>query len=259
VNCVTGNAQAISNGAKTLATAALKAGCPRIVHLSSMAVYGNQTGLITEDAPLVDNHGWYGHAKIEAEHHMQRYAQKGGELVTLRPGVIIGPDSEPWASRFIGWLEASRLADLGALGDGPANLVDVEDVAQAVVKGLGHTLPATRRDTFNLAAPDSPRWNDYFLDLALTTRSGPLKRWGKNRLMAETYLRGVPLMMIKRAIEKLGINSISVPEGIPPSLTRLWAQQITLAWHRSKVDLGLAYKPYRQSLAEAAPTDTREI
>lgn len=248
VNCVTGDGATIAEGAQVLVDACLVTGRPRIVHLSSMAVYGSQQGHITEDSPLQDDHGWYGHAKIEAEAHMQRYAQAGGEAVVLRPGVIIGPDSQPWVGRFVRWLKAGRLADLGELGDGPANLVDVDDVAQAVVRSMALALPASHAEVFNLAAPDSPRWNEYFLDLTLAVGCGPLQRWGARRLKAEVYLRGVPLKVLERLGSKFGLDTSGWAEGIPPSLMALWRQQIAVSAHKADHTLRIKWTSYRASL-----------
>lgn len=248
VNCVTGDSSAISGGARSLVNAALKAGQPRIVHLSTMSVYGSQEGLVREDAPLIDDLGWYGHAKIEAESHMRRYASHGGKVVVLRPGVIIGPDSDPWVQRFVRWLKEGRLADLGPQGDGPANLVDVEDVAQAVLKSIGLPLGASNIDAFNLVAPDSPRWNEYFRDLAMATGCGPLARWGMRRLKAEVYLRGIPLKIAERIGAKLKLDTRGWPEGAPPSLLTLWSRQVTLCSARASERLNVRWTPYAMTL-----------
>lgn len=259
VNCVTGDGQVISEGARALVNAALKSGRPRIVHLSTMSVYGSQEGVITEDAPLVDDLGWYGHAKIEAEGHMQRYASQGGEVVILRPGVIIGPDSDPWVRRFVRWLQAGRLGDLGPLGDGPANLVDVEDVAQAVVKAIRLELPVQTAAVFNLVAPDSPRWNDYFRDLSLRTANRPLERWGHRRLKAEVLFLGVPLKVMERVAAKLGRRNRAWPEGIPPSLTALWGRHVQLSSKAASQQLSVDWTPYIDSLTRVTQGATETI
>lgn len=251
VNCVTGDGAAISEGARALVNAALKSGRPRIVHLSTMSVYGSQEGLITEDAPLVDDLGWYGHAKIEAEGHMDRYASQGGEVVILRPGVIIGPDSDPWVRRFLRWIQAGRLGDLGPMGDGPANLVDVEDVGQAVVKAIRFGLDERRSAAFNLVAPDSPRWNEYFQDLSVRTTSRPLERWGRRRLKAEVLCLGVPLKLMERMAAKLGKHSWTWHEGIPPSLAALWMRHIELSSSAASRQLRVEWTPYLVSLGRA--------
>jgi nucleoside-diphosphate-sugar epimerase len=161
--------------------------------------------------------------------------------------------------RIARWLQAGRLADLGPLGDGPANLVDVEDVAQAAVLALRHPLAKGQTVAFNLAAPDSPRWNEYFCDLTLALDAGPLQRWGARRLKWEVYVRGVPLKVLERLGSKLKLDTSGWAEGIPPSLMGLWAQQITLSSDAATGALGLKWTPYRETLRQAvAWVDQRE-
>ena len=83
VNCVAGDAASISQGTAALAQACTAAHCPRIIHLSSMSVYGSQEGLLQEQAPLDATLGWYARAKCEAERHMDEFAQTGGAVVPV--------------------------------------------------------------------------------------------------------------------------------------------------------------------------------
>ncbi len=228
VNCVAGEGVAISEGAGALVRAAQSAGVRRIIHMSTMSVYGKAQGRIDESYPLKDDIGWYGHAKMEAERRMRDFAAQGGEVVMLRPGCVIGPGSRLWVDRIAGWLKAGRLGNLGAAGDGPANLVDVRDVAQAAVKALQVPLPESAVAVFNLANPQSPRWNQYFTDLALAIGAIPLKTLGPRRLKLEAYALGIPLKVLERIAPKVAPGSAWVPEGIPPSLLGLWKQQIQL-------------------------------
>jgi nucleoside-diphosphate-sugar epimerase len=251
INCVTGDGPSIAQGAQVLVKAAAQSGMPRIVHLSTMSVYGSVQGVVTEQTPLLDDLGWYGQAKIQAESHMNDYAKLGGHVVMLRPGVVIGPGSVPWVRRIARWLITGRLGDLGPLGDGPANLVDVEDVAQAALLALRHETPQGKAIAFNLAAPDSPRWNGYFCDLTLALGAGPLQRWGARRLKWEVYARGVPLKVIERLASKLKLDTSNLPEGIPPSLMGLWAQQIELDSKLAIEALGWMPTPYWQTLQKS--------
>ena len=164
VNCVSGSAKAISQGARVLVDSALAADCPRIVHLSTMSVYGPAEGRVREDHARDPNQGWYGRAKCEAETHIAGFVQHGGQAITLRPGCVYGPGSELWVGRLGRWLRAGRLGDLGTAGDGWSNLVHVDDVCHAVLAALQMQAGKGKSATFNLAAPDSPRWNEYFAD-----------------------------------------------------------------------------------------------
>lgn len=248
VNCVAGDGSSISAGAGSLVNAALAARQPRIVHLSTESVYGCAEGRVNESFPLRDDLGWYGHAKILAEKHMQRYYAAGGALVILRPGCVIGSGSEAWVGRIARWLVAGRLGDLGPWGDGPANLVDVDDVARACVLALRHPCSGTNIPIFNLAMPDSPRWNDYFSDLALALGAIPLKRMGKGLLQFEAYIKGIPLKLMERVLSRMKLPTQHLSPGIPPSLLALWRQQLWLDGSAATRELGMTWSSYADSL-----------
>jgi nucleoside-diphosphate-sugar epimerase len=234
VNCVSGDAATIVAGARALfVTPAV----PRIVHLSSMAVYGKVTGRIGEDAPLAGSGGYAG-AKVEAE----RLAQARGGVDVLRPGCIYGGGSPQWSARIAELLRARRIGDLGADGDGCSNVIHVDDVVAAVVALLRR--PAGQGVTLNLAMPDAPDWNDYFLAFARALGAVPIARIPHWQLKAET-IAAVPLKLAERA-------RLPVPPAIPPSLARLWRQDITLDTTRVRQALPIDWTPLAAGLAEAA-------
>ena len=103
---------------------------PRIIHLSTMSVYGSPTGLVDETAPLRGDLGPYSAAKVAAEATAAAYPH----AVMLRPGCVFGPGSEQWSIRIARLLLERRLGDLGAAGDGFCNLVHVGDVVMAILR-----------------------------------------------------------------------------------------------------------------------------
>lgn len=251
VNCVAGDARSISAGSRTLAQAALAAGCPRIVHLSTMSVYGPAEGTVTEDAPLEPSLGWYGRAKCDAEAHMLDFASRGGAAVVLRPGCVFGPGSQLWVGRIGRWLQAGRLGDLGVAGDGWSNLIHVNDVCEALMASLRLPLASGERQVFNLAAPDSPRWNDYFVDLALQIQATPVRRIALRQLQLDARFVSPPLQIAKRLLMALRRPS-SLPDPMPPGLLRLWAQHIQLDAGLATKKLGLAWTPYAEAVTSSA-------
>jgi nucleoside-diphosphate-sugar epimerase len=252
VNCVAGDARSISEGAHLLVQAALAADCRRIVHLSTMAVYGPVEGLVRENFPLNSTLGWYGLAKCQAESAVREFVGQGGEAVVLRPGCVFGPGSEQWVGRVARWLQAGRLGDLGVAGDGWSNLVDVADVCQAIVSSLRLPLKPGESPIFNLAAPDNPRWNDYFVDLALALDATPVRRIGLRQLQMNAWLAGPALKIAQRAMKHLRIKNAAVPDPMPSGLLRLWAQHIHLDADRATQELGLSWTPYATSLQNSA-------
>lgn len=252
VNCVAGDERSISEGASVLIRAALAANCRRIVHVSTMSVYGLAEGFIREDAPLDIGAGWYGRAKCEAESSMREFSRSGGETVTLRPGCVFGPGSELWVGRIARWLRAGRLGDLGVAGDGWSNLVHIDDVCRALVASLQLPLIAGQFPVFNLAAPDSPRWNDYFVDLALELKAVPVKRISPLQLKLDTCAISPPLKVAQRAFKSVGLAKPGLPDPMPPGLARLWAQHIRLDATLARHTLGLTWTPYMTGLKNSA-------
>ncbi len=252
VNCVAGNAHAISDGARVLAQACSAVGSKHIVHLSSMSVYGPAEGRVTEEAPLNPSLGWYGKAKCEAEEHMVSFAQAGGTAVILRPGCVYGPGSDLWVGRIGRLLRAGRLGDLGEAGDGWSNLVHVDDVCNAIIAALRASRPSGDLLTYNLAAPDSPRWNTYFVDLALALGATPVRRLSRQRLRMDAWLAGPPLKVAQRVLSKAGLSPHSVPDPLPPGLLGLWERHLFLDSTSAQRDLDIRWTPYPAALQQCA-------
>ncbi|AEG92168.1 NAD-dependent epimerase/dehydratase family protein [Ramlibacter tataouinensis] len=253
VNCVAGSAAAIAEGAAVLARAVVAADFPRLVHFSSMAVYGDREGLLAEQAAAGAAQGWYARAKCDSERHIATVAAAGGSATVLRPGCVWGPGSHLWVGRIARWLAAGRLGDLGEDGDGWSNLVHVDDVCSAVVAALRKPVPAGQVRTLNLAGPDSPRWNDYFADVALAIGAEPMRRMRRQQMRADAYLAGPPLHVIRRVLGRLGRPVAALPDPLTPGLLGLWQRQQKLDATAAEQVLGLRWTPYatglRQSMA----------
>ena len=244
------NAAAGRPAAMRLATdnlcAVAAAGGQRIVHLSSMAVYGAAEGLLGEAAVLADAGSAYAAGKIACEAALERFAASGGVASILRPGIVYGPGDQQWVGRLCRLLRAGRLGDLGAAGDGFCNLVHVRDVAAAVVAALSG--PGV---TCNLGAREPPRWNAVFASLASGVRAVPLRRIGTRRLALERRVLAPPLEVARRVAGRVGLPPGLLPEPLPPSLLALFARQIRLDPARADA-LGFARSDDRAGLAEAA-------
>lgn len=235
VNCVAGADATIVEGARALF--AVPPGV-RIVHLSSMAVYGDATGRVAEDAPLGGSGGYAG-AKVAAE----RLSEMRGGVTILRPGCIYGRGSPQWTVRIAELLRARRIGDLGANGDGCSNIVHVDDVVAAILGVL--RAPATDGAVLNLAMPDAPDWNGYFLAFARALGTVPIATIPAWRLKAETAA-AIPLKLAERA-------KLPVPAAIPPSLARLWRQDIRLSTAAARAALPeVRWTPLVEGVAEAA-------
>ncbi len=242
VNCTSGGPAATVAVARALAQA--PAAC-RIVHVSSMSVYGDACGLVDEDAPLADGLSGYGGAKVAAERALSGHAN----TVVLRPGCLFGPGSEQWTGRIARLLRARRLGDLGADGDGACNLAPVADVVAAVLASLHRPVAGA---AFNLALPGPPSWNAVLTRFAIALGAAPVARIPARRLRLEARL-AVPLhaaaLVLRRASPRVASR---LPDALTPSLLALMRQDITLDHRRTDARLGIRRTPLDEALREAA-------
>ncbi|TFY99999.1 NAD-dependent epimerase/dehydratase family protein [Ramlibacter rhizophilus] len=250
VNCVAGSGPAIALGAQVLARALAASECRRLVHFSTMSVYGAQEGLLDEQATLNAGLGWYGRAKIDAEAQFARLPE--ASVTVLRPGCVFGPGSELWVGRIARWLEAGRLGDLGPGGDGWSNLVHVDDVCQAAVLALQAPPHPDQLRTYNLAAPDSPRWNDYFADLALAIGATPLRRVRSRQLQLDAFVAGPPLHIGRKLLARVRRDAQLLPPPITPGLLGLWQRHLRLDARAATRELALPWTPYAKAVQQCA-------
>ena len=244
VNCIGSDPTVMRDSAQALLRAA-QAREPLIVHFSSMAVYGSSCGLVDEQAALRGDIGAYASAKVEIERQMASYARR----VILRPGCIYGPGSPAWSSRIAQLLKARRLGDLGAAGDGIANLVHVDDVAAAVIAAI--RAPACEGETFNLAMNNPPTWNDYFISFAKALGAVPVRRIGERALKIESRVVAPALKIGEMILGKLPV-SVALPPFVSPGLLGLLRQDITLVSEKAERELGLRWQNLEESLRVVA-------
>lgn len=115
-------------GTATVLDRAAAAGAERVVHLSSVVVYGyDDPATQDEDAPLRS----YGIPYLDTKSSSDRLARRRGAVV-VRCGDVIGPGSVPWTLRPLALARAGRLA-IPAPGDGVMLPVHVSDLAEAVL------------------------------------------------------------------------------------------------------------------------------
>jgi nucleoside-diphosphate-sugar epimerase len=138
-------------GTRTVLRCAHGAGIDRVVHISSTAVYG-----IPDHHPLceddrLDGVGPYGQAKIQAEMVCLEARARGMTVPILRPKSFVGPERLGVFALLYDWaLEGHNFPMIGS-GDNRYQLLDVEDLCEAIWLTL--TLPAAVvNDTFNIGA-----------------------------------------------------------------------------------------------------------
>lgn len=250
INCVAGDAQTLVAATQSLVNVVSPLSSVRVIHISSMTIYGAVTGIISENTPLAADAGWYAQAKSETEKMWVDHRAKGGQVVILRPGCIYGVDSEQWVTRIARLLSAGRIGDLGVFGDGFTNLVHVSDVVQAIIASMNKSDPFS--DTFNLAAQPATRWNDYFISLAVAIGATPVRRISKRQLVFDAKLLSVGLKVLELILRKLKINTSTLPEIMPPSLLRLWQQDIRLDASKAEKILDIKWVTFDDGIKNCA-------
>ena len=123
-------------GTANVLDAAAGAGADRVVHLSSVVVYGYESRSEQDEGAFRRAHGI---PYIDTKSASDRLACRRGAVV-IRPGDVYGPGSVPWTLRPLQLARAGQLAVPGR-GDGVMLALYVDDLAEAVILGLARGEP----------------------------------------------------------------------------------------------------------------------
>lgn len=125
----------------------------RVVHISSTAIYG-----IPDHHPLLETDplsgvGPYGEAKVKAEELCLEFRRAGMCVPILRPKSFVGPERLGIFAMLYDWAMDGRNFPLPGNGKNRYQLLDVEDLCEAIVRCL--ELDRDRvNDTFNIGAKE---------------------------------------------------------------------------------------------------------
>jgi nucleoside-diphosphate-sugar epimerase len=161
VHAVAGNAHTVRHAVPALYTAAERAGCRRIVYLSSAMVHGQSPPAGCDEAtPLSEKQPLpYNAAKVVAERLLFSRRRSGRvEAVALRPGIVYGPRSQ-----WIGGLADQMLGGEAYLVDGGAglcNAIYVDNLVDAVIRCFD--APEADGEAFLLGEPAVPTWRAFY-------------------------------------------------------------------------------------------------
>jgi nucleoside-diphosphate-sugar epimerase len=220
-------------GVADLLTASMDAGVERIVHTSSITVYGHHLkGIITEDQPFHAEDNPYSRTKIAGEEMISDFVKgRGAPVVIVRPAWIYGPRDRASFGRFVSMVESGKGFLIGS-GKNIVPIVYVRDVAQGLIKagdsgnasiGKAYTIADDRRVTqaeyLNtiadfLEVPPVSRKIPYFpLLIAGRTAEGVWKAMGRRNstpppvtTYGVTLLGGNQEFSIEKARRELGYN-----------------------------------------------------
>jgi dihydroflavonol-4-reductase len=126
-------------GTETVLRAALEAGIPRVVYISTVAAFGNTHGEVVDESyehPGTSYTSYYERTKVEAHRLAKRLiAEEGLPAVIVQPGGVYGPDDHSALGNQINQFLAGRLPLL-PFPEAGFNMVHVDDVADGVLLAL---------------------------------------------------------------------------------------------------------------------------
>jgi nucleoside-diphosphate-sugar epimerase len=125
-------------GTERVLGAALEAGIPRVVYVSTIAAFGNTRGRVVDETyehPGTGFTSYYEETKYRAHRVAQRLIAEGLPCVIVQPGGVYGPDDHSQLGNLIGQYVSGRLP-LIPFPDLGINLVHVDDVADGILLAL---------------------------------------------------------------------------------------------------------------------------
>ena len=143
----------IVDGTRSALSACEAAGVPRVVHISSTAVYGLPKVVPTPEAHPHAPVDPYSRAKAEAEQIVDAFRDKGRPVCVLRPKTFLGPGRMGLFAMLFEWAEEGHNFPVLGSGDVRIQMLSVEDLVTAVTVALDAPAEAAN-DTYNIAAAE---------------------------------------------------------------------------------------------------------
>ena len=141
------------DGTRIVLETAQALGVPRVVHISSTAVYGIPDHHPLLETDRLDGVGPYGKAKIAAEMIAVQFRERGLVVPILRPKSFVGPERLGVFALLYDWALDGRNFPMIGSGRNRYQLLDVADLCDAIWLCL--TLPAAQANhTFNIGAAE---------------------------------------------------------------------------------------------------------
>jgi nucleoside-diphosphate-sugar epimerase len=177
VHCAYGDPRTTVDGTRTVLQAALEAGVDRVVHLSTMEVYGDVEGDVFEDAPLRKNGSPYRDSKIDAELLCRDHMERGLPVSILRPTIVYGPFSAAYTAGFAERLVAGGTFPGREECQGTCNLLYVDDLVAAILLALDRQEAVGK--AFNVNGEERVTWWQYLSALGQALQTPPLGGGGR--------------------------------------------------------------------------------
>ena len=165
VNCTRGDSKVMSQGLRTMLRVARDSHVRKFIHLSSMAIYGDNPApdTVTEEArtggPWLTE---YGKTKLAQDDLVLKAHKAGLPCYILCPGNIGGPYSE----YILGLAMRLSTGPFGLVDQGrnPTNIVHIDNLVQAIICAIDSDTGAGQRYFVN--DPEPVSWFDFCTALA---------------------------------------------------------------------------------------------
>lgn len=152
-------------GTRRVIQAAIATRVKRIVHVSSISVYGYRPrptkGIlyIDESYQAQESHMPYVLTKIEAEATVRELATRHNlPYSIIRPGIIVGPRSQLWTKQLFKWARRKPTLFVGN-GQGTAPIIHIDDVVDLCLRIARHE--AAIGEAFNAVIDPQPSWRQF--------------------------------------------------------------------------------------------------
>ncbi|MEW6730880.1 MAG: NAD-dependent epimerase/dehydratase family protein [Acidobacteriota bacterium] len=149
-------------GSQNIVAAALKAGCERFIHTSSISVYGLNPKDGTDENTIFDtaSDNLYCKTKIQSENIVEAAHKRDGlSTVIIRPGSVYGPYSATWTLRPIKAIKEKQLF-LIAGGTGLCNYVYIDNLIDGML--LAAQNDKVTGEAFIITDGQGASWREFF-------------------------------------------------------------------------------------------------
>lgn len=181
-------------GTQNVMNAAADMGVRRVVHISSVAVYGLiSRDTFSEDVPLASAEYPYITTKTLAEKHVQRIGtERRVEWSIVRPGMIYGPRAGLWTK---GMFQLASLRPTPFIGDGSgsASPIYVDDVVEMLVRVATNEQAAG--EIFNCMMDPTPTWREF---IGAYQRLAGNTRWLSIPVLPMYIVAGISMLLAPR-------------------------------------------------------------
>ena len=148
------------DGVRHIVDAAVAGGASRVVHLSTVSVYGVvPEGEIDESTPRRPASDLYSKTKAEGEKVALAAAREGAPVTVVQPTIVYGPFAPAWTVNAIGSLTTHRVMLVDG-GQGICNAVYIDDLIDAMLAAA--VRPEAVGEAFLVSGDDPVTWKEFY-------------------------------------------------------------------------------------------------